>query len=59
MRVPPDRNDEVTTWLMKRRDEFDPILQFQCWSAIDDLLDEWRLWADTGQPVGGDREENG
>lgn len=52
--VAPHRDDEVATWLRAQRDEVkrqrpgydrDASLRYD---AIDALLDEWKLRADTG-----------
>lgn len=46
----PRRDDDVASWLKARRDEglADTII----WEAIDTLLDDYRLHADTGTPLG-------
>lgn len=42
----PRRDDDVAVWLKTRRDEYrESSLTYD---AIDNLLDEWRLRADTG-----------
>jgi hypothetical protein len=48
--VLPRRGDAVEAWLKAQRDEYYPDHGEQ-WSAIDDLLDEYRLHADTGTPL--------
>jgi hypothetical protein len=44
--IQPRRDDDVAAWLKKWRDEYEP--DSGPWGAIDGLLDEWRLRADTG-----------
>lgn len=42
----PQRGDDVEAWLKRRRDSFPK--NTRQWSCIDDLLDDYRLHADTG-----------
>lgn len=52
----PRRDDDVAAWLKARRDEYSPeTLTHQ---VIDDLLDEWRLHADTGRRLPDDQGES-
>lgn len=51
--TPPDiprRGDHVEAWLKAQRDTYDRDHDRQ-WSALDDLLDEYRLHADTRTPL--------
>lgn len=53
MPIQPEREDEITLWIKTRRDaheKLDDQAGF-AWSALDALLDEYRLWADTGQTI--------
>lgn len=43
----PRRDDQVAAWIKDRRDESANA----AWAALDDLLDEYRLAADTGQTL--------
>lgn len=45
----PTRGDAVETWLRRYRDSFPK--ETRQWSALDDLLDEYRLYADTRSPL--------
>ena len=45
----PDRASDVAAWLKRRRDTFDRGTNG--WYALDDLLDAYRLHADTGTPL--------
>lgn len=47
--VQPARDDAVATWLRAQRDEWDQ--SDQEWSVLDNLLDDYRLHADTGTPL--------
>lgn len=51
----PQRGDDVEAWLKRQRDSY-PRNTRQ-WSAIDDLLDDYRLHADTGSRL--DEEDIG
>jgi len=42
----PQRGDDVETWLKRQRDLYPK--NTRQWSCIDDLLDNYRLYADTG-----------
>lgn len=45
----PERGDQVDQWLRRRRDELEGVGGF--WVVIDNLLDDYRLHADTGTPL--------
>jgi hypothetical protein len=45
----PQRNDEVAEWLKRKRDDFEPHSLIHM--TIDQLLDDYRLHADTGTPL--------
>lgn len=55
----PHRGDQVEAWLKDRRDQYShpetgtpmEANQYVAWTAIDNLLDEWRLASDTGQSL--------
>lgn len=51
----PRKTDLVAAWLKKKRDEYKP--DSEGWIAIDNLLYEYRLMADTGRRFSGG--ENG
>lgn len=54
------RGDDVEAWLKRWRDEFlHPADEFNraVWGALDDLLDDYRLHADTGMPLSGEVRE--
>lgn len=42
-----ERGDPVEAWLKRKRDEY----TWESWHIIDDLLDDYRLHADTGTPL--------
>lgn len=46
----PRRGDAVEAWLKARRDEYRE--QTDDWFLIDEVLDQYRLHADTGTPLG-------
>lgn len=54
MRTPlPARGDHVEAWLKAHRDRFaDGFTRDPQWEALDQLLDDYRLHADTGTPLG-------
>ena len=45
----PKRGDEVETWIKNFRGKFSKVSDE--WHAIDWLLDDYRLHADTGTPL--------
>jgi len=47
----PQRNDAVDQWIKLYRDLHDSGTRE--WSLLDDLLDDYRLLADTGKPLPG------
>lgn len=52
-RYVPSRDDDVAAWIKARRDEHeDRYGRYPEWYAIDALLDQYRLHADTGTPLG-------
>jgi hypothetical protein len=59
----PERNDPVATWLKEHRDAYSRA--DERWTALDWMLDDYRLHADVGQPLhvevteGGHDEEEG
>lgn len=46
----PARGDAVEAWLRAHRDSYDRDHDRQ-WPAIDEMLDDYRLHADTGTPL--------
>lgn len=52
------RGDEVEAWIKAARDEYteDPDMEGP-WDALDNLLDDYRLAADTGRPLNDDEEQ--
>lgn len=49
----PTRDDAVAQWLKARRDEHsDRYGRLPAWYVLDELLDTYRLHADTGIPLG-------
>lgn len=58
----PERGDQVEAWIKDRRDKQGPFRyeDNEAWGALDNLLDEYRLAADTGRSlenmVNGDEE---
>lgn len=48
----PQRGDQVEAWIKERRDERVPNgPETPAWYALDNLLDEYREAADTGQSL--------
>ena len=51
----PRRGDDVATWLKKWRDQFPKRnkngFANERYQVLDDLLDDYRLHADTGTPL--------
>lgn len=50
----PRRGDEVEAWIKRTRDLYNRQGRYGdviAWNALDDLLDDYRLHADTGQPL--------
>lgn len=47
------RDDDVAAWLKRRRDEFEQGKGSEAdyWDILDNLLDDYRLHADTGTPL--------
>jgi hypothetical protein len=45
----PKRGDDVETWLKEERSKWDR--NGDAWFAIDDLINSYRLHADTGMPI--------
>lgn len=50
----PERGDDVEAWLKQKRDEH--AAGSIVWTALDDLLDDYREHADTGTPLNEDDE---
>jgi hypothetical protein len=51
----PHRGDDVAEWVKRRRDEYAQHgASSDEWTALDDLLDDYRLHADTGTPLSED-----
>lgn len=49
----PARGDAVEEWLKAQRDQMeDRFGRLPAWYTLDDLLDTYRLHADTGIPLG-------
>ncbi|BFP50055.1 hypothetical protein KCMC57_64230 (plasmid) [Kitasatospora sp. CMC57] len=58
--VPPRRGDAIEAWLKAQRDRFDRHGDSsEFWHEFDTILDEYRLHADTGTPLGQHACENG
>lgn len=63
----PHRESDVAAWIKRHRDQFfgENIQGSERWHALDRLLDDYRLHADTGTPLdqealdGGDPESQG
>lgn len=58
----PRRGDEVEAWIKRTRDSYcSPGLEYegcgQAWYALDDLLDDYRLHADTGTSLDAEAAE--
>lgn len=53
----PDRDDEVAAWIKRHRGK--QVRDGRAWLALDDLLDDYRLHADTGTPLDQPAHENG
>jgi hypothetical protein len=49
------RDDATAQWIKRRRDEHSKTSP--AWIAVDDLLDDYRWHADTGQPLTEDAPE--
>ena len=47
----PRRGDQFEAWLKQQRDDHRDADRGQ-WTVLDDLLDRYRLYADTGTPLG-------
>lgn len=47
----PRRGDEFEQWLKAQRDEYE-VRSSPQWGALDEVLDTYRLYADTGTPLG-------
>lgn len=46
----PERGDAIEAWLKEWRDRYDPEVHVQ-WHSLNQMLDEYRLHADTGTPL--------
>lgn len=46
----PRRGDQFEQWLKAQRDEYEQTTSAQ-WRALDEVLDTYRLHADTGTPL--------
>lgn len=50
----PKRGDDIEAWIKQWRDRYDPNgsdRHIDAWIAADDMLDDYRLHADTGMPI--------
>ncbi len=48
----PARDDDIATWLKQQRDQMeDRFGRLPAWYVLDDLLDTYRLHADTVTPL--------
>lgn len=50
----PRRGSDVEQWLRRKRDEYEVapgVRDAAEWNALDNLLDDYRLHADTGTPL--------
>ncbi len=45
----PARGDDIEAWITRKRDEHSRT--GLAWMAVDDLLESYRLHADTGTPL--------
>jgi hypothetical protein len=48
----PHRGDEIEAWIKAARDGWDKYTH--SWEALNDLLEDYRLKADTGMPLSGE-----
>jgi hypothetical protein len=48
----PRRGDAVEAWLRAHRDRHASVTRDPEWEALDWVLDDYRLHADTGTPLG-------
>lgn len=57
----PRRDDAVAAWLKSRRDEYtrNEVDDVNGWFVLDNLLDDYRLHADTGAPLSTPTDELG
>lgn len=46
----PKRGDEIEAWIKLKRDEY--VVGTEEWWTMDELLDDYRLHADTLTPLG-------
>jgi len=53
----PRRGDEVEAWIKRFRDSYSDHGWEDEWAALDDLLDDYRLHADTGTSLSQDVSE--
>lgn len=44
----PKRDDDVAAWIKRMRNEHLPTVDHAPWETLDNLLDDYRLHADTG-----------
>jgi hypothetical protein len=51
----PERGDDVEAWIRRWRD----MLDGDRWIAVDSMLDDYRLHADTGTPLSGEVSGHG
>lgn len=57
----PDRNSDVAAWIRSHRDRNIngyKLYDTGRYDALDDLLDDYRLHADTGTPLSEEAQEN-
>lgn len=50
----PKRGDDIEVWIKQWRDRYAPRrndLDTAAWILADDMLDDYRLHADTGMPI--------
>ncbi len=53
----PRRGDAVDRWLKEWRDDFKGFNGDDVWAVLDDMLDDYRLHADTGTALDADVSE--
>jgi hypothetical protein len=58
----PERGSDVEEWIKKARDLREhpgqSQIEWHVWHALNDLLDDYRLHADTGTPLGQEVSEH-
>jgi len=56
----PHRGSDVEAWIKRTRDKYSRYwpdnLDYHSWTVLDQMLDDYRLRADTGRSMAGDVE---